>query len=135
MSVTSAEDLEAQFGPTRPKDLPLQTISVVRERSKRLFGNKDRLEVAVAIKRVALGKVSATDLGRDVDMAVNRIRAQLLALEALGLLAKTGDEDGKRMFQRTNDDDRFWGFAVGEYEDIIGSLLEDGSQDAARAPY
>src|SRR5207245_232311 len=120
-------------GPIRPKDLPLQTITAVRERSKRLFGNKDRLEVAVAITRVVLGKVSATDLGRDLDMAVNRIRAQLLALEALGLLAKTGDEDGKRMVQRTNDDDRFWGFAVGEYDDVIRSL-EDGSRDKARTP-
>jgi hypothetical protein len=131
MSVPSAEDLEAQFGQIRPKDLPLQTITAVRERSKRLFGNKDRLEVAVAITRVALGKVSATDLGRDLDMAVNRIRAQLLALEALGLLAKTGDEDGKRMFQRTSDEDRVWGFAVGEYEDVIRSL-EDRSRDTAR---
>lgn len=131
MSVPSAEDLEAQVGPTRPRDLSFQTITAVREHSKRLFGNKDRLEVAVAITRVTLGKVSATDLGRDVDMAINRIRAQLLALEALGLLAKTGDEDGKRMFQRTNDDDRFWGFAIGEYEDVLRSR-EAGGRDTAR---
>jgi hypothetical protein len=50
---------------------------------------------------------------------VNRIRAQLLALESLGLLARTGGEDGKRMFDRIDGSHRFWAFAVGEYEDQV----------------
>jgi hypothetical protein len=119
MSVPSARELETRFAPIRLKELPLDVLMAVREHSKRMFGNQDRLEVAVAITRVGLGKVNATDLHKDTDIAVNRIRAQLLALEALGLLAKTGDENGKRMFERLDDHDRFWAFAIGEYEGVI----------------
>jgi hypothetical protein len=119
MSVPSAHELEAQFAPIQLKELPLDVLAAVREHSKRMFGNQDRLEVAVAITRVELGKVNATDLHKDTDIAVNRIRAQLLALEALGLLAKTGDEHGKRMFERIDHSDRFWAFVVNEYEGVI----------------
>jgi hypothetical protein len=138
MSVPSARELEAQFAPIRLKELPLDVLTAVREHSKRMFGNQDRLEVAVAITRVGLGKVNATDLHKDTDIAVNRIRAQLLALEALGLLAKTGDENGKRMFERLDDHDRFWSFAIGEYEGVIreraGSPAVADRRRATRVP-
>lgn len=120
MTTPSVRDLEAQFLPPRPNELPHDALAAVREHSKRMFGNQDRLEVAVAIARVELGKVNATDLHRDIDVAVNRIRAQLLALEAMGLLAKTGNEDNKRMFKLLDPDDRFWTFAVAEYQMVVG---------------
>ncbi len=119
MKTPSNQALEKQFAPGRPKDLPMEALTRLREHSKRMFGNQDRLEVAVAIARIELGKVNATDLHREVDVAVNRIRAQLLALEGLGLLARIGDENGKRMFQRCHDEDRFWAFALGEFEDVL----------------
>lgn len=119
MNTPSARDLEARFLPPRPKDLPHDVSEAVRKHSKRMFGNQDRLEVAVAITRVELGKVNATDLHRDVDIAVNRIRTQLLALERLGLLGKTGSEDGKRMFKRLHPDDHFWKFVLVEYEMVV----------------
>ncbi|HEY1690339.1 MAG TPA: hypothetical protein VGF95_15905 [Solirubrobacteraceae bacterium] len=60
---------------------------LVRERSKHVFGNRDRLEVAVAIACSADGLVNATDLGAVlVGWPNNRIRAQLVALAKAGLL-------------------------------------------------
>jgi hypothetical protein len=47
---------------------------------------------------------------------VNRIRAQLLGLESLSLLVKSGDEHGKRMFECVDPADPFWAFATGQYE-------------------
>jgi hypothetical protein len=132
MSTPSAHELETQFLPVCPKDLPREALRAVREHSKRMFGNQDRLEVAVAITRVELGKVNATDLHRDIDVAVNRIRTQLLVLESLGLLAKIGDEDGKRMFERLDRDDRFWEFVVGEYETAIRGCDESSSAERQR---
>jgi hypothetical protein len=102
--------------PRPPRDLPHEVLLRLRDRSKAMFGNQDRIEVAVAITRVELGLVNATDLHRDVDVAVNRIRAQLLALTAMGHLAKTGDQDGKRMYLRVDDGDPFWAFVVDTYQ-------------------
>jgi hypothetical protein len=134
MSTLSARDLEAQLLPPRLGDLPHEALVAVREHSKRMFGNQDRLEVAVAITRVQLGKVNATDLNRDIDVAVNRIRTQLLALEALGLLEKTGKEDGKRMFKRCNPDDHFWKFVIAEYELVVGPSSSEGLREDSPAP-
>jgi hypothetical protein len=119
MNTPSNEELERQFG-NRPLDLPAEVLARVREHSKRMFGNQDRLEVAVAVARVALGRVNATDLSRDVALAVNRVRAQLLALEALGLLTTVPTDDGRRVFLRVDDTDRFWSFVVDEFDDVIG---------------
>lgn len=119
MRAPSAQDLEARFQPLRPGDLPHEALLRVREHSKRLFGNQDRLEVAVAIAHTALDSVNATDLHRDIDVAVNRIRAQLLALETLGYVRATGIHNGKRLFSLANNEHRFWTFVVGEYDDCI----------------
>jgi len=119
VSTPSARDLEARFQPLRPCDLEPEVLLRVREHSKRLFGNQDRLEVAVAAARTALDSVNATDLHREVDLAVNRIRAQLLALEILGYLRKAGIKNGKRLFSRAEDNHRFWAFALGEYGDCV----------------
>lgn len=119
MSTPSARDLEARFRPLRPADQPHEVLLALREHSKRVFGNQDRLEVAAAIASVELGKVNATDLHQDVGLAVNRIRAQLLALVRLGLLEKAGRDDGKRVFKVMDRGDRFWRFATAEYEMVI----------------
>jgi hypothetical protein len=115
--IPTSHELQREHAP-RLKELPHEVLLALREHSKRMFGNQDRLEVAVATTRVALGKVNATDLHSDIDVAVNRIRAQLLVLESLGLLRRTANEDGKRMFERVDDNDRFWGFVVSEFESI-----------------
>lgn len=133
MTAPTPQDLERAFLPTRLRELPREVLIALRDHSKRMFGNQDRLEVAVAVTRVQLGKVNATDLHRDIDVAVNRIRAQLLVLESLRLLRRTGSEDGKRMFQRVDDQDPFWGFVVGEYESVMCQCAEDGGGDAAHA--
>ena len=119
MTTPSARDLEAQFLPLRPKELSQEVLLAVREHSKRMFGNQDRLEVAIAISRVELGKVNATELHGDIEVAVNRIRTQLLAMKNLGLLAEIGNEHGKRMFKQVDPNDRFWAFAVAEYEMVV----------------
>jgi hypothetical protein len=134
MKVPTSQDLERDFSPPRPKELPHEALIALRDHSKRMFGNRDRLEVAVAITRVQLGKVNATDLHRDIDVAVNRIRAQLLVLESLQLLRKTGSEEGKRMFQRIDDQDPFWQFAVSEYESVVGQYAEDERATSGEPP-
>src|SRR5690349_6172809 len=101
MPTPSNEELERAFS-NRLRDLPNEKIVAVRERSKLLFGNQDRFEVAVAVAHSQLGRVNATDLHRVLDLAVNRIRAQLLALEAIGRLERLPDENGKRMFARVD---------------------------------
>lgn len=128
MSVPSAGELETRFFPKRPRDLSPKKLDTVREHSKKMFGNRDRLEVAVVVDRVELGRVNATDLNRAVDLAVNRIRSQLLALESLGLLRRTGNEQNKRMFEQVNPEDRFWKFAAEEYGEIVGEAEAEPSR-------
>ena len=89
-----------------------------------MFGNQDRLEVAVAITRVARGRVNATDLHHEIDVAVNRIRSQLLVMVDLELLQKVGVEHGKRMFEVCDKNDPFWKFAVHEYETAMKQTRE-----------
>jgi hypothetical protein len=134
MTTPSAKELEAQLLPPRPRDLPHEALAALREHSKRMFGNQDRLEVAVAISRVTLGEVNATDLHQDVDVAVNRIRKQLLDLEALELLAKTGGGGGKRLFKVIDRDDRYWKFAVDEYEMIERRFESSKSKEKTSDP-
>jgi hypothetical protein len=130
MTAPSARDLEAQFLPLPLKELPREALVAVREYSKQMFGNQDRLEVAVAITRVELGKVNATDLNRQIDVAVNRIRTQLLLFEALELLKRTDKEHGKSMFEVADPEDHFWKFVVDEFEMVLrGSLASPPPDD------
>jgi hypothetical protein len=67
-------------GPTRERE-------ILREQSKQLFGNLDRLEVAVAVATSPLDSVNATDLCEVLPgWPNNRIRAQLIALARVDLL-------------------------------------------------
>jgi hypothetical protein len=60
---------------------------ILREHSKQLFGNLDRLEVAVAVATSGLEAVNATDLTAALPgWPNNRIRAQLVALAKADLL-------------------------------------------------
>lgn len=129
MSTPSARDLEAHLLPRPPKDLPREALLAVRERSKKMFGNQDRLEVALAITRVELGKVNATDLHRNVEVAVNRIRAQLLHFQSLDLLGATENELGKHMFKVLDPDDHFWKFVVDEYALIVRQRVPASASD------
>lgn len=130
MNTPTARDLEARFLPLPPRDLPREALVAVREYSKQMFGNRDRLEVAVAITRIELGKVNATDLARDIDVAVNRIRTQLLLFESLELLKKTASEHGKRMFEVTDPKDHFWKYAAAEFEMVVRGVLASPAPDA-----
>jgi hypothetical protein len=94
--------------------------SRVRKRSKTLFGSIDRLEVAVAIALSDDGVVNATDLHWDLRLAVNRVRAQILALADSGMLTESiAGENGKRMFVRVSGG--FWDFCLEWYADSIGA--------------
>ncbi len=130
MSTPTARDLEASFLLRPLRELPREAVVAVREYSKQMFGNQDRLEVSVAITQVELGKVNATDLSRDIDIAVNRIRTQLLLFESLGLLRKTTNEHGKRMFEVANPEDHFWKFAVAEFEMVLRGVHASPPTDA-----
>jgi hypothetical protein len=131
LKTPTARELEDGFLPARLKDLPPETLIALREHSKRMFGNQDRLEVAVAITRVETGRVNATDLHRDIDVAVNRIRSQLLVMEKLRLLRKVGVENGKRLFERCDEDDLFWKFVVNEYEMVAGEAIDSPADPLA----
>jgi hypothetical protein len=87
----------------------------IRAHSKTLFGNRDTLEVAVAVARSEDGCVNATDIGIQLTLAPNRVRAQLTSFVELGYMSDTGTVGGKRWFLRR--DDRFWTMCVELYED------------------
>jgi DNA-binding transcriptional regulator GbsR (MarR family) len=59
----------------------------VRQSSKRLFGNRDTVDVLCAIA-ASNGAVCAADLEEELGLANNRVRAQLIALADVGLLQK-----------------------------------------------
>ena len=88
----------------------------LRGLSKAVFGNRDRLEVAVAIAR-SDGFVNATDLCRELDLAQSRIRNQLVALADVGLLvsASLGADERKRWYGRKTSP--FWELCNVLYEE------------------
>ena len=124
MNTPTAKELASRFFPPRLDELPPEVLHALREHSKRMFGNQDRLEVAVAITRVELGRVNATDLHNEIKVATNRIRSQLLVMVELELLRPAGVENGKRIFERCNKNDPFWKFAVHEFETVLKETRE-----------
>jgi hypothetical protein len=84
----------------------------LRERSKFLLGNSDRLEVAAAVARSEDDAVNATDLVQVLDgLPNNRIRAQLVALAQAGLLdAMPRDGHGRIWYVRKPT--KFWDACV-----------------------
>jgi len=92
---------------THPARLSPELREQIRQRSKQIFGNLDRLDVAVAVALSEDGVVNATDLSWSLQIANNRVRAQLLALTELGFLQPDeGGDSRKRQYLRL--DDPFW---------------------------
>jgi chromosomal replication initiator protein len=86
---------------------------LLREQSKLLFGNSDRLEVALAVAQSDLDAVNATDLAEVLaGWPNNRIRAQLVALARVGLLQSMprDDDSGKIWYRRMPA--HFWGACI-----------------------
>jgi hypothetical protein len=98
-----------------PAALPEDVRQRVRMRSKGLFGNLDRLEVAAAIAASSDRLVNATDLQWDLKIATNRIRAQLVALRDLGLLRGPMPDARKRYYMRV--ESPFWECCLSLYND------------------
>jgi hypothetical protein len=81
---------------------------MLRERSKLLFGNRDRLEVALAVARSGDGLVNATDLSSVlVGWPNNRIRAQLVALASVDLL-RAAPKNGPGRVWYSRQPSSFW---------------------------
>jgi hypothetical protein len=89
---------DAPFTP--PPQLVPEVRERLRARSKLLFGNRDRLEVAAAIAANDDALVNATEFQWKLGIANNRIRAQLIALAELDLLTDGTTDGGKRWYLR-----------------------------------
>jgi hypothetical protein len=84
----------------------------LREQSKLLFGNRDRLEVAVAVARSEQNSVNATDLMQALSgWPNNRIRTQLVALAGVNLL-KAMPRDGSGRIWYVRKDALFWAACI-----------------------
>jgi hypothetical protein len=93
--------------------LPDDARARLRARSRALFGNLDRLEVAAAIAASSDGVVNATDLQWELKIANNRVRAQLVGLADLGFLQATSTEARKRYYVRLKSP--FWSVCLDLY--------------------
>jgi hypothetical protein len=81
-----------------------------------LFGNQDRVEVAVAIAANEDGAVNATDLAIETGLINTRVRAQLRALADVGLLAEVpAAGELKRWYVRQ--DSTFWQICLDLYDE------------------
>jgi hypothetical protein len=101
-----------------PRRLPPQIRERSRQRSKNLFGNRDRLEVAVAIALSPDGVVNATDLAIELALPNTRVRSQLIALREAGLLIDTPAQSwGKRWYVRR--EHPFWQTCVELFDEWI----------------
>jgi hypothetical protein len=93
--------------------LPEEVREQIRARSRALFGNLDRLEVAAAIAASDDGVVNATDLQWELRIANNRVRAQLVGLADLGFLQQVSTEARKRYYVRLKSP--FWSMCLELY--------------------
>jgi DNA-binding transcriptional ArsR family regulator len=89
----------------------------LRQRSKRLFGNADRLEVALAVAESS-GLVHAQELADRLGISPPRVRAQLLAFVDAGVMQTLPRSGLLQNYERL--DDPFWAF-VGELIRTWGS--------------
>jgi len=102
----NTEEISAPRSSSRSRD--------VRSRSKLIFGNADRLQVANAVARSSSGVVHAQELSERLGISPPRVRAQLLAFveaELMTLLPRHGlTQDYERR------DDPFWPAVRSVYE-------------------
>jgi hypothetical protein len=92
----------------------------VRERSKRLFGNADRLEVAVAVAESS-GLVHAQELAVSLGMSPPRVRTQLLAFVAAGVMRSLPRSGQLQNYERI--DDPFWALV----REFVQTWVEPGA--------
>jgi hypothetical protein len=101
----------------QPERLSPQVRERIRRRSKLMFGNLDRLDVAVAIA-LSDGVVNATDLSWSLRIANNRVRAQLIALTDLGFL-QPDETASSRKRQYLRLDNPFWETCLRLYREWV----------------
>jgi hypothetical protein len=101
-----------------PTSLSKNAREHVRANSKVLLGNKDRLEVAVAIALSEDHAVNATDLADELRLVNSRVRTQLLAFAKVELLSEMpGGGELKRWYVRQ--ENPFWQFCLDLYLEWI----------------
>lgn len=88
----------------------------VRTHSKKLFGNQDTLLVAVAVASSPTGTVNATEIGWQVRLQANRVRAQLLSFVDLGYMEDGQLRERTRWFVRR--ESSFWPMCLDLYREL-----------------
>jgi hypothetical protein len=78
----------------------------LRARSKLVFGNADRLQVGAAVARSSSGVVHAQELATQLGIAPPRVRTQLLAFVAAGLMEPLPRAGATVDYERI--EDPFW---------------------------
>jgi hypothetical protein len=89
-----------------------------RKHSKKLFGNQDTLLVAIAVARSPTQAVNATELGWELRLQANRVRAQLLDFVELGYMDDGYMQDRTRWFVRL--DSTFWAMCEQIFAEVVG---------------
>jgi hypothetical protein len=90
-----------------PTSLSKKAREHIRANSKTLLGNRDRIDVAVAIALSEHGAVNATDLADELGLVNSRVRTQLLAFAEVELLSEIPPAgELKRWYLRQ--DSPFW---------------------------
>jgi DNA-binding transcriptional ArsR family regulator len=79
---------------------------LIRQRSKRLFGNADRLEVANAVA-TSSGLVHAQELADELGISPPRVRTQLLSFVEAGVMVILPRDGLVQNYERI-DEDPFW---------------------------
>ena len=91
--------------PPTTRDTSAYGRQQLRARSKLLFGNADRLEVAVAVARSS-GLVHAQELADQLRISPPRVRTQLLAHVEAGLMIELPLARQVKNYERV--DDPYW---------------------------
>lgn len=101
-AVMDGADMHAPSTRTR-------TLAQLRNRSKRLYGNADRLQVAYAVA-TSSGLVHAQELADALSISPPRVRTQLLAFVNAGVMALLPRSGHVQNYERI--DDPFWSATV-----------------------
>ncbi len=81
----------------------------IRGRSKLLFGNADRLQVAAAVAN-SPGVVHAQELSDALGISPPRVRTQLMAFTSAGLMTRLPRNQNIQSYERN--EDPFWSLAL-----------------------
>jgi DNA-binding transcriptional ArsR family regulator len=105
--------------------------SQLRSRSKRLFGNADRLEVAVAVA-TSHGMVHSQELANQLSISPPRVRSQLLAFVEAGLMEALPRDGLIQYYIRL--DDPFWQSVVHLMQSWIDETERPAPSRSERTP-